>query len=95
MATRFFFAVGWPDTVAADSEWALVQEIVTNTLIAFVSPLTNAHAATTTTLFGTAEHFVSQLNIKAARRLRVLYINEGATAANTHIKADGTFRRLR
>ena len=76
------------DTVAADSEWARVQEIVTNTLIAFVSPLTNAHAATTTSLFASAEKFSSVISLKGIKRFRLVYQNEGATAANTHIKAE-------
>lgn len=83
------------DTVVTDSEWALVREVVVNTSIDIVDGLTRAHAATTTSIWTLAEKFIARMNIKAAVRLRVVYMNEGGTAADTHIKVDGTFRRLR
>lgn len=76
------------DTVLADSEWALVEEIVTDTLITFVDGVTNAHADTTTSLFGSAEKFSSVVSLKGIERIRLVYMNEGATAANTHVKAE-------
>jgi hypothetical protein len=76
------------DTVLADSEWALVEEIVTNTLITFIDGLTNAHADTTTSLFASAEKFSSVVSLKGIERIRLVYMNEGATAANTHVKAE-------
>ena len=76
------------DTVATDSEWALVESFVSNDSIQFVDGLKNAHALTTTTIFGSAEKFPARMNVKAIQRVRCLYMNEALTASmNTHIKA--------
>lgn len=78
------------DTVATDSEWAYVQEIILNTSVVLVDGLTTAHALTTTSLFTNAEKFAAQFNVEAAQRIRGVYFNEGAAAAaaDTHIQAD-------
>ena len=76
------------DTVVADSEWAFIKEIVTDTSIILVDGLTNAHALTTTTIFGSAQQFAFHTNIQGIMRIRLMYQNEGAVAANTHVKAD-------
>lgn len=75
------------DATLANSEWAIVREIVTNTTIDTVDGVANAHAATTTTIFGSAEKFYTILDLRAVRRFRAIYLNEGGTAMNTHIKA--------
>lgn len=76
------------DTVVSDSEWALVKEVVVNTSIDLVDGLTTAHAATTTSIFTQAEKFSSVVSLKGIERIRLVYMNEGGTAANTHVKAE-------
>ena len=76
------------DTVVTDSEWALVKEVVVNTSIDLVDGLTTAHALTTTSIFTLAEHFVAEFSVKGVGRIRCVYMNEGGTAANTHIKVE-------
>ncbi len=78
------------DTVAANSEWALVQEVdtVIPEFIVLVDGIARAHAITTTAIFTDAEKFPVRINVKAALRVRAVYQNEGGAAANTHIKAE-------
>ena len=75
------------DATLADSEWARVQEIVTNTSIILVDGLVNEHALTTTTIFGSAQRLTADIDVAGAERLRALYLHEGSTGANVHIKA--------
>lgn len=70
----------------ADSEWALCQEIVSNTSINLVDGLTNAKDSSDV-IWNDANRFVCQLDLMAVGRLRVLFIHEGATGANCHVKA--------
>lgn len=89
-ATAGFAAAGLiyiRDTVLEDSEWAIVASIVSNTSVTLIEGLTTAHAATTTSLFASAEKFTSRVNVKGVQRIRCVYQNVGGTAANTHVKA--------
>ncbi len=72
-----------------DSEWALVQEIVLNTSIVLMDGLTNGKDSSDVA-WGSAEMQVVELDVAAFNRIRVIYMNEGATAANAHIKATMT-----
>jgi len=74
------------DTVLADSEWAYVREVVSNTSVILIDGLTRAHAATTTSLFSIAEKFTTLVDVTGCSRLRVVYFHEGGTGANTHVK---------
>lgn len=76
------------DTVPTDSEWAFIKEIVTDTSIILVDGLTKAHTLTTTTIFGSAQQWAFHINIQGIMRIRQLYQNEGADAANTHVRSD-------
>lgn len=75
------------DTVLTDSEWAIVASIVTNTSVTVIDGLTTAHALTTTSLFASAEKFTNRVNVKGVQRIRCVYQNQGATAANTAVQA--------
>ena len=79
------------DTVLADSEWAIVESIVSNTSVTVIDGLTTAHSLTTTSLFASAEKFSSVVSLKGIERIRLVYMNEGGTAANTHVKAEYTW----
>lgn len=70
----------------ADSEWGLCQEIVTNTSIILVDGLTNGKDSSDV-IWNDADIFVSQLDLTAVGRLRVVFQHEGATGANVHVKA--------
>lgn len=76
------------DTVATDSEWAYVENVVLNTTVDLVDGLTTAHALTTTTIFGNAEKFVAKISVKGVERIRCVYQNEGGTAADTHVQVE-------
>ena len=78
------------DAVVADSEWAYIKSIVLDTSITLVDPLTRQHALTTTTMFGSAERIEFKLDVKSILRVRIIYSNEGAVAADTHIRAEIT-----
>lgn len=78
------------DTVVTDSEWALVQEVDTTPaeFTILVDGLTTAHALTTTSMFTLAEKFAARISLKGVERFRCVYLNEGATAVNTHIQVE-------
>lgn len=76
------------DTVATDSEWAYVENVVLNDTVDLIDGITTEHALTTTTIFGSAEKFVAILNAKGVKRFRCVYLNEGGTAADTHVKVE-------
>lgn len=70
----------------ADSEWALCQEVVSNTSINLVDGLTTAKDSSDV-IWNDANVFVAQLDLTSVSRLRVIFIHEGATGANVHVKA--------
>ena len=69
-----------------DSEWAMCQEIVTNTSIILVDGLTNEKDSSDV-IWNDANLFVCQLDLTAVGRVRVMFQHEGATGANCHVKA--------
>lgn len=69
----------------ADGEWGQVESIVTDTTIDLIDTLTAAKDAAD--FVNAAQIFVAQIDLSAIGRLRVIYANEGATAADSHIKA--------
>lgn len=70
----------------ADSEWALCQEIVTNTSINLVDGLTSEKDSSDV-IWNDAEIFFAQLDLSSVGRLRVVFQHEGAAGANVHVKA--------
>ena len=70
----------------ADSEWARCKEIVTNTSIDLVDGLTTAKDSSDV-IWNDANVFVAQLDLTSVGRVRVIFIHEGATGANVHVKA--------
>lgn len=71
--------------VVADGEWNRCQEIVSNTSINLVNGLTNAKD-NADVIWNDAQVFVCQLDLTAVTRLRVVFLHEGATGANVHVK---------
>jgi hypothetical protein len=74
------------NTTAANGEWALCQEIVSDTSINLVDGLTNEQTSSSV-IWNDADVFVCQLDLTAISRLRVVFQHEGATGANCHVKA--------
>lgn len=73
----------------ADSEWNLVQEIVTNTSINLLDGLTNGKDSSDV-IWGEAERNIIHLDLTSIARVRVVYMHEGAVGANAHIRATMT-----
>lgn len=69
-----------------DSEWARCQEIVTNTSINLIDGLTTGKDSADV-IWNDADIFVAQIDLTAVGRLRVVFQHEGATGANSHVKA--------
>ena len=70
----------------ADGEWGMVEQIVTNTSIDLVSGLTNAKDSSDF-IFNNAQRFSMYVDCTAVGRIRVIFMHEGATGADVHIKA--------
>ena len=74
-------------TTLANSEWAKLEQIVSNTSIDLIDGLTTEQTAAASDFWSNAEIFVAQLDLSAVGRLRVLFQHEGGTGANVHVKA--------
>jgi hypothetical protein len=74
-------------TTLASSEWAEIQEIVTNTSIDILDGLTAEQTAAASTFFSDATNFICSLNLNANESYRVIWSHEGATGMNGHVKA--------
>lgn len=70
----------------ADSEWAQARVITTNTSITLVDGLTNQKDSSDV-IWNDASKFVVDVDLSAAESFRVVWMHEGATGANGHIKA--------
>jgi hypothetical protein len=70
----------------ADSEWALCKEVVSNTSIDLVDGLTT-QKDNADVIWNDANRFICQLDLMAVGRVRVVFMHEGATGANCHVKA--------
>ena len=73
-------------TTDADSEWALCEQIVTNTSIDLIDGLTNGKDSADV-IWNNAEIFICPLDLDAIGRVRVVFQHEGAAGANVHVKA--------
>lgn len=69
----------------ANSEWRICKEIVANTSIDLVDGLT-AQKDSSDVIWNDADVFTAHIPLNAVTRLRVLFVHEGATGANCHIK---------
>lgn len=72
-------------TLAA-SEWAKVEQIVSNTSVDITDNLTTQKDSADV-IWASAERFVLYLDLTAVGRLRVIFLHEGAAGANMHVKA--------
>lgn len=70
----------------ADSEWAKCQEVVSNTSIDILDGLTNAKD-NADIVWNDASKFVVSLDLNGIESFRVVWMHEGATGANGHVKA--------
>jgi hypothetical protein len=70
----------------ANSEWAKVQEVVTDTSITITDGLTTEKDSSDV-LWGSAQRFTHNLDLFAVGRLRVIFMHEGAAGANMHVRA--------
>jgi len=70
----------------ADSEWARCQEIDTDDFIILIDGLTSAKDSSDV-IWNDANVFVAKLSLESDARIRVIFIHEGSTGANVHVKA--------
>lgn len=84
------FAVNDPiyiqNTTLADSEFAQVRSIQTNTSLTIVEGLT-VQQTNTSKIFNDATLAIFWLDLTAISSYRVIWTHEGATGANGHVKA--------
>jgi hypothetical protein len=73
-------------TTLAASEWNQVESIVTDTTIDLFDTLTTTKDSLDF-IWGDAEVFITQIDLSAIGRIRVVFAHDGATAANSHVKA--------
>ncbi len=73
-------------TANADSEWHMIDRIVTDTSIELVDDLDNQKEIGDV-IFSDAQHFPYTLDLSAIAKWRVIYKAEGATGANVAIRA--------
>lgn len=75
----------------ADSEWAEVENVVTNTSVDIIDGLTNAKDSSDF-LWDQAERFVLHLSdLAGISRVRVVVVHRAATGSDIHFKASGLF----
>lgn len=72
-------------TTLANSEWGVCQEIVTDTSINLVDGLTNGQTSSSI-IWNDANVWTCGLDLTGIGRIRVIFMHEGVTGANCHIK---------
>lgn len=77
-------------TTLADSEWAKCQEVVSNTSIDLVDGLTVAKD-NADVIWNDASKFIVTLDLHSIESFRVVWMHEGATGANGHVKGEHSF----
>lgn len=70
----------------ADSEWAVCQEIVTNTSINLIDGLTTGKDSADV-IWNDADRWAIYIDLAAITRIRVVFQHEGSVGANCHVKA--------
>lgn len=68
-----------------DSEWNLCQEVVASTSINLLDGLTNQKDSSDV-IWNDASKFVCALDLNGVESFRVVWMHEGATGANGHVK---------
>jgi hypothetical protein len=74
-------------TTLANSEWAKKRTYSANTSITLIDGLTNEQT-NTSVIWNDASKFVVTLDLNSVESFRVVWIHEGATGANGHVKSD-------
>jgi hypothetical protein len=72
-------------TTLADSEWAKAKKVVSNTSIDLVDGLTVAKDSADV-IWNDASKFIVSLDLNGIESFRVVWLHEGATGANGHVK---------
>lgn len=70
----------------ADSEWAELKTLVTNTNVQLIDGLTNQKDSADV-IWNDASRYVINMDLNGIESFRVVWSHEGATGANGHIKA--------
>lgn len=70
----------------ANSEWAKIQEIDSNVSVTLTDGLT-VGKDTSDNIYGSAERFLMHIDLLSVGRLRVIFMHEGSTGADMHVKA--------
>jgi hypothetical protein len=73
-------------TTLADSEWAKLRTLTTNTSLTLVDGLT-VQKDSADVIWNDASKFVVSLDLNGIESFRVVWTHEGATGANGHVKA--------
>lgn len=73
-------------TTLADSEWATLRSLVTNTSLTLIDGLTVAKDSADK-IFNDASRWAIRLDLNAVESFRVVWTHEGAAGADGHIKA--------
>lgn len=73
-------------TTLADSEWARLKTLVTNTNIQLIDGLT-VQKDSADVIWNDARVWIVPLDLEAGESFRVVWTHEGATGANGHVKA--------
>lgn len=77
------------DTTLAESEWRWIADLTTDTSITVDGAFESAHALTTSIIWDSAEILTTLASIRPYNYLRAVYLNMGATAANSHVQSLG------
>jgi hypothetical protein len=73
-------------TTVADSEWAKLRTLATNTSLTLIDGLTNQKDSADV-IWNDARKWVVPLDLNGVESFRVVWTHEGATGANGHVKA--------
>lgn len=73
----------------ADSEWAKLRSLVSNTSLTLVDGLTTQKDSADV-IWNDASKYVVHLDLNGIESFRVVWMHEGATGANGHVKALAT-----
>ena len=74
------------NTTLADSEWAQLSSFVANTSITLIDGLTTQQT-NTSVIWNDASRWQVYLDLNAMESFRVVWIHQGTTGANGHVKA--------
>lgn len=78
-------------TTLANSEWAKLEKIATDASLTLTDGLTSEQTAAASTAFGSAQRFAMYLSLTGVDTFRVIFMHEGGTGANMHVRATAVF----